>query len=44
MILCCDPLARAATAASANRLQSDAAMPKIIDDVLQVVDWLGSLD
>jgi hypothetical protein len=34
MMLYCDPPARAATAASArNRLQSDAALPKIMDDI-----------
>jgi hypothetical protein len=38
MMLCCDPPGRASTAAASarNRPQSDAALPKIMDDVLQV--------
>jgi hypothetical protein len=40
MMLCCDPPARALTAAASarNRPQSDAALPKIMGDVLQVAD------
>jgi hypothetical protein len=40
MVLCGDPPAKALTAAASarNQLQSDAALPKIMDDVLQVVD------
>jgi hypothetical protein len=40
MMLCCDPPARAPTAAvsARNRPQSDAAMPNIMGDVLQVAD------
>ena len=40
MMLCCDPPARAPTAAASarNRPQSDAALPKIMDDVLQIAD------
>jgi hypothetical protein len=40
MALCCDPPAKAlTTAASArNRPQSDAALPKIMDDVLRIAD------
>jgi hypothetical protein len=40
MMMCCDPPAGAPTAAASarNRLQSDGASPKIMDDVLQVVD------
>lgn len=40
MVLCCDPPGWALTAAATarNRLQSDAALPKIIDDVLQIAD------
>jgi NMD protein affecting ribosome stability and mRNA decay len=40
MMMWCDPPARAptATASARNRPQSDAASPKIMDDVLQVLD------
>jgi hypothetical protein len=40
MMLCCDPPAKAPTVAAAarNRAQSDAALPKIMDDVLQVAN------
>src|SRR5262249_4159627 len=40
MVLCCDPPAIAVTAAASaqNRPQSNAALPKIMDDVLRVAD------
>jgi hypothetical protein len=40
MMLCCDPSAstQMAGASARNRLQSGAALPKIMDDVLLVAD------
>jgi hypothetical protein len=43
MMLCCDAPVKALTAAASarNRPLSDAALPKIMDDVVQVADWRG---
>jgi hypothetical protein len=38
IVLCCDPPAITSTAAARNGPQNDAALPKILDDVLQVAD------
>jgi hypothetical protein len=38
MMLCCDPPAMSTAASAPNRPQSDAALPKVMGDVLQVAD------
>jgi hypothetical protein len=38
MALCCDPPAKALPAAARNGPRSDVALPKIMDNVVQVVD------